>query len=145
MKGGLKKIISGLKMSDFGKILEKWEKNGKSGIIDKDKILSRSRKERISRLHREKDLKKMQPQDELDLHGLTSAEAELELDRFIKHSKKKGLTKVLIVHGKGNHSPNGPVLKETVYTYLRRCSSTGMTGTPDRSLGGSGAVWVIIR
>ena len=132
-------------MSDFSKIFEKWENSGKSGIIDKDKILSRSRKDRISRQHREKDLKKMKPQDELDLHGFTSAEAELELEKFLIQSKKRGLKKVLIVHGKGNHSPNGPVLKETVYTYLRRCSFTGMTGTPDRSLGGSGAVWVIIR
>ena len=132
-------------MNDFGKILAEWEKNGKSGIVDKDKILSRGEKNRISKLHREKDLKKMKPQDKLDLHGFTSAEAELELERFLANSKKRGLKKVLIVHGKGNHSLNGPVLKKTVYAYLRRCSFTGMIGTPDQSLGGSGAVWVIIR
>ena len=132
-------------MSDFGKILEEWEKNGKTGIIDKDEILSHGRENRISRLHRVKDLKKMKPQDKLDLHGYTVAEAELELERFLQNSKKRGLRKVLIVHGKGNHSEKEPVLKNTVYTYLRRCSFTGMTGTPDQALGGSGAVWVIIR
>ena len=60
------------------KYLKSGKTSGKSGIIDKDKILSRSRKDRdirVSRLHREKDLKKMKPQDELDLHGYTSAEA----------------------------------------------------------------------
>ncbi len=29
-------------MSDFGKIFEEWEKSGKSGIVDKDKILSKT-------------------------------------------------------------------------------------------------------
>ena len=132
-------------MNDFGKIFEEWENSGKSGIVDKDKILSKKRDIRVSKLHREKDLKKMQPQDELDLHGCTAAEALIELEVFIKASKKRGLKKVLIVHGKGKHSQKGPVLKETVNTFLRRCSNTGMTGTPDRSLGGTGAVWVIIR
>lgn len=45
-------------MSDFGKIFEEWEKSGKSGIVDKDKILSKNRDIRVSKLHREKDLKK---------------------------------------------------------------------------------------
>ncbi len=132
-------------MSDFGKILDKWEKEKKSAFIDKDRILSSGQNQNKSKLHRIKDLKKMKPQDKLDLHGFTASEAETELEIFLNNSKKKGLKKVLIVHGKGIHSPNGPVLKDTVKTYLRRCSFTGMTGTPEQSLGGSGAVWVIIK
>jgi DNA-nicking Smr family endonuclease len=132
-------------MDDFGKILEQWENDDKSRYVDKDKILSRNNIKKTTVLHRTKDLKKMKPQDKLDLHGYTAAEAEIELERFLKNSKMRGLQKVLIVHGKGYHSEKGPVLIETVNTYLRRCSFTGMTGTPDQSLGGSGAVWVIIK
>ncbi len=87
----------------------------------------------------------MKPQDEIDLHGYTAAEALIELEAFLENARKRGLKKVLIVHGKGHHSQKGPVLRETVHTFLRRCPFTGMTGTPDRSLGGTGAVWVIIR
>ena len=132
-------------MSDFSKILEQWEQSGKSRYVDKDKLLSRNKTVKVSSVHRGRELKKMRHQDELDLHGYTVSEAEIELEKFLKESKKRGLRKVLIVHGKGKHSPNGPVLKETVMTFLRRCSFTGLTGTPDQSLGGSGAVWVIIK
>jgi len=132
-------------MDDFGKILEQWETYDNSRYVDKDKILSRINVKKTTAFYREKDLKKMKPQDKLDLHGYTAAEAEIELERFLKISKKRGFKKVLIVHGKGYHSEKGPVLIETVNTFLRRCSFTGMTGTPDQSLGGSGAVWVIIK
>ncbi len=132
-------------MSDFGKILEQWEKKGRSVYIDKDEILNPGKRDNVSVLHRVKDLKRMKPQDEIDLHGYTAAEAETELELFLKKSKQKGLKKVLIVHGKGTHSSNGPVLKETVDTFLRRCPYAGLTGTPDHDLGGSGAVWVIIK
>lgn len=132
-------------MSNFGKILEKWEKNEKTEFIDKDKILSKINESRTSKVYSGKHLKKMNPQDKLDLHGFTVSEAEKELGSFLENSKKRGLKKVLIVHGKGNHSPKEPVLKEMVHKYLRDCKFTGLTGTPVQSMGGSGAVWVIIK
>ncbi len=127
-------------MNDFGKILEIWEKNKKSAYIDKDRILSEYRKGETS-----KELIRKKPQGILDLHGLTVEEAEAELDRFLLQCRKMRLKKVLIIHGKGNHSPNGPVLRDAVLLYLRNSPYTGMTGTPDQSQGGSGAVWVIIK
>ena len=132
-------------MDDFGEILKKWENTGKSGYIDKDEILLKYQKKEQPKIHRIKDLKKMKIQESLDLHGLTVSEAETELGKFIFESKKKGLRKVLIIHGKGYHSKKEPVLKSAVSKFLSDSPYTGMTGTPDQSHGGSGAVWVIIK
>jgi DNA-nicking Smr family endonuclease len=64
------------------------------------------------------------------------------------------------VHGKGRHAgghanghagghakgaKSGGVLKDIVYERLRRHRRAGETGIPDRSFGGSGAVWVALR
>jgi DNA-nicking Smr family endonuclease len=90
-------------------------------------------------------LKDLKPQAVLDLHGLSSTEAEEALDRFIRDSKAQGLAKVLIVHGKGLHSPGQPVLQRVVQNYLEKCPYTGAFARADRTEGGRGATWVLIR
>lgn len=85
------------------------------------------------------------PQDELDLHGLSSLEAEEALDRFIRGAKAHGLSLVLVIHGKGNHSPGEPVLPRLVRDYLEKCPLTGAFGPAERREGGRGATWVRIR
>ena len=54
------------------------------------------------------------PQDEIDLHGLTSEEAELKTDFFIRGSKIKGLSTISIIVGKGIHSQGKAVLPDIV-------------------------------
>ncbi len=90
-------------------------------------------------------LRKLSPEDEIDLHGKTTVEAEHLLKDFIKQSKKNGLRKILIIHGKGNHSKSGPVLGTWVKHYLESSSLCGETGHPDKRDGGSGATWVIFH
>ncbi len=90
-------------------------------------------------------LRKMAPQARLDLHGMNAGEAEAAIRRFLADSRRQGLRKVLIIHGKGNHSSGEPVLGNTVRRVLERCSFAGEFGEPDRSLGGRGALWVILR
>lgn len=90
-------------------------------------------------------LRKMAPQDTLDLHGKKTDEAKKMLHSFLASARKRELKKVLIIHGKGNHSTGEPVLKNMVVEYLRKCTFTGETGTPGRELGGSGATWVILK
>jgi len=85
------------------------------------------------------------PQAELDLHGLTGLEAEEAIDRFVRDAKGRGLSKVLLIHGKGNHSPGEPVLERVVRRYLEKCPHTGAFGKADRARGGRGATWVRIR
>jgi len=50
------------------------------------------------------------PQEELDLHGLTSGEAEKAIRRFVLRCREIRLTTLRIITGKGLHSPGQPVL-----------------------------------
>ena len=90
-------------------------------------------------------LRKLPPEDEIDLNGKTTVEAENLLSNFIRQSKKNGLRKVLIIHGKGKHSQNGPVLSIWVRGYLESSALCGETGSPDKRDGGTGATWVILK
>lgn len=144
---------------DFADILSQWEKNSGKGRNaraagrDMEKMLNsypppedlggESRPAHAGRGRR--TLKKMRPQDELDLHGLFEREALQALDRYIGRCRARGLKKVLIIHGKGKHSDRGPVLGKAVRNFLQRCPHTGEFGTASREDGGQGAVWVILR
>ncbi len=145
---------------DFGEILERWEKAKASGAepVDMEAALKRYPPADQGGEAREKEtpprpapsqragsLKDLKPQAVLDLHGLSSAEAEEALDRFIRDSRARGLVKVLIVHGKGLHSPGEPVLERVVRSYLEKCPFTGAFGKAGREDGGRGASWVLIR
>jgi DNA-nicking Smr family endonuclease len=85
------------------------------------------------------------PQAELDLHGLSGLEAEQAIEAFVLEARDRGLSKVLLIHGKGNHSPGKPVLERLVRSFLEKCPHTGAFGKADRRLGGRGATWVRIR
>lgn len=145
---------------DFEKILDDWE-NGKIEKAKKAKTANHwldqyepgnsdinskagsiPRKERGLSLDRK--LRK-DPQDVIDLHGYNGEEAAIELNRFLKRAKRRKLDKVLIIHGKGNNSPNGPVLPKIVRKVLEESSDTGQFGFADYKSGGKGATWVIIR
>ncbi len=95
---------------------------------------------------RRRELHRMQPQGRLDLHGLTVEEATLRADQFLRSAHARGLSKVLIIHGKGNHSEGGKgVLKGSIRDFLASHPLAGETGVPQREQGGEGAVWVILR
>ncbi|MDR2602708.1 MAG: Smr/MutS family protein [Spirochaetaceae bacterium] len=158
-------------MGDFGKILEIWEKriDGKTvqlkkknvrrglkkksvqemqakwlqenPVPDKDKLLSiESPQERRRRLSR------IRPQDVIDLHALKQDEAWASLDRFFISAWRRGVEKVLIIHGKGMHSPgNEGVLKKMCKSFLEQCRFAGEAGEADKSMGGGGATWVILK
>jgi DNA-nicking Smr family endonuclease len=83
---------------------------------------------------------------ELDLHGLTVAEAHYAITRFLSSCGEQGIRSVRIIHGKGYGSrERAPVLKSRLNHWLRErpevlafCSSR-----PDQ--GGTGAVNVLLR
>lgn len=81
----------------------------------------------------------------VDLHGLRAAEAEERLEAFLRDSAATGARKVLVIHGKGNHSPDEPVLKAVVRRVLERSTLAGRSGPADKARGGSGATWVLLR
>ena len=92
-----------------------------------------------------KKLLRMPVQSRIDLHGMTAEEAGKTLENYLRRSKKQGLKKVLIIHGKGLHSAGKPVLKMEVVKLLERNPHAGEFGTADRKDGGSGAVWVLLK
>ncbi len=90
-------------------------------------------------------IKRMRPQASLDLHGKTKAEAELAIGRFLNEAQRRGLEKVLIIHGKGIHSESEPVLASGVRKILEESPVVGAFGLAARELGGRGATWARIR
>lgn len=84
-------------------------------------------------------------QAELDLHGLSRAEAGRELPAFLADCRSRGLTGVRIIHGKGRRSANeGPVLKPAVAAWLRRRADVLAFCSARPVDGGSGALYVLL-
>ena len=52
---------------------------------------------------------------ELDLHGKTVSEAEVEMDQYLDDAFLAGYSEVSIIHGKGTGA-----LRQGVHAYLRR-------------------------
>ena len=82
-------------MNDFisKKDKEDWNKflSSSKKLKDKDKILDKSNLEKKSII---------------DLHGFTLTDANKEIEKFINQSYQKGVSKLIIVTGKGLHSKN---------------------------------------
>jgi len=139
---------------DFDDILDAWEKRrGRSRSEepqDMNELISRYPPDKESSPQDNpegttRDIESMEPQAVLDLHGMSSWEAEQALERFIYDARSRALRKVLIVHGKGNHSQGEPVLQGVVRRYLEKCPYTGAFASAKRKHGGRGATWVVIR
>ena len=147
---------------DFGEILERWEKSQPPQSepksrprVDMDAALEHFPPDLTAQAERlaadaqaagpRRDDPDLPPQAELDLHGLSAPEAETAIEAFVRDARARGLSKVLLIHGKGNHSPGQPVLERVVRNFLEKCPHTGAFGTADRKRGGQGATWVRIR
>jgi DNA-nicking Smr family endonuclease len=125
---------------NFGDILNKWEEN--NGIYDKDKEAGN---ERINPQEKRRRLKNKKPDAELDIHGLSRDEAWHALEIFFNESKGKNLEKILIIHGKGNHSTGEAVLKRIVMEFIEQCPFAGESGRGKAASGGEGATWVLLK
>lgn len=88
-------------------------------------------------------------QEEVDLHGLTLAQAQAVLKEFLGDARRHGIGCVRIVHGKGRgaaelDSSGAPVLKNMVDRVLRHRSDVlGFHSAPPAQ-GGTGAVVVVL-
>lgn len=83
----------------------------------------------------------------LDLHGETSAEAEVRLKSFLMAMQSShGQRAVRVIHGKGLRSPNHiPVLKGKVGEWLRQSNAVLAFCEAGPMDGGSGALRVLLR
>lgn len=84
-------------------------------------------------------------QGEVDLHGLTVAEAKQALREFLGEALLRHWRCVRIVHGKGLRSGHrGPVLKGMVATMLRKVGPVLAYVSARQVDGGTGAVYVLL-
>jgi DNA-nicking Smr family endonuclease len=83
---------------------------------------------------------------QLDLHGLTAAEARAALTRFLHEARAGGMRCVRVIHGKGHGShQRQPVLKVKVNHWLRQWDGVlAFASTPPND-GGTGAVYVLLK
>lgn len=126
---------------DFGEILRLWDASAGQPPVTKERDEEVQEAAGLSRRQAE-----ALPIDaRLDLHGLTSAEAEAALSAFFSEAERAACRKVLIVHGKGLHSSSEPILGRVVSRWLERRASAGRTGHPDAANGGKGATWVLLK
>jgi len=86
-------------------------------------------------------------QDFLDLHGRVVAEAESEVDNFIKESLNKRYRCIKIIHGRGLRSSKGPVLKEALVKWLSvRYRKNVLAFVSARQCdGGLGALYILLK
>ena len=84
-------------------------------------------------------------QAEIDLHGLTVAQAKEVLRDFLAEALHRQFRCVRIIHGKGLRSGHkGPVLKGAVSSVLRRVGAVVAYVSARQVDGGTGAVYVLL-
>ena len=85
----------------------------------------------------------------IDLHGMVLAEARGHLDLFVRTMRARGERCLLVIHGKGKHSPGGlGVLRGEIAAWLsQRPASEHVAAfaTAVDDDGGEGAVYVLLR
>lgn len=88
-------------------------------------------------------------QSSLDLHGHNREEAKEAVNGFFRESMMKGYRCVLVVCGRGLHTPGGkPVLKELLVRWLGQGqlgSSVLAFSSAKRHDGGVGAIYILLR
>jgi DNA-nicking Smr family endonuclease len=83
----------------------------------------------------------------LDLHGLSRIEANHTLRNFLRHCRKQGLRRLLIIYGKGSHSENGAILAHEVQTLLQDHPWVAQTSYSKKNKTGkknTGSCWVLL-
>lgn len=60
----------------------------------------------------------VEPELEVDLHGLVRADARRALRALLREAVETGARCVLVVHGRGNRSEAGPVLRASLADWL---------------------------
>lgn len=88
----------------------------------------------------------LQPEDELDLHGLSVEQASVKIEFFLQDAIYQGFQTVLIITGKGLHSSDGPVLRLAMERLLDQSREQVIEwGIAPKRYGGNGALVVFLR
>ncbi len=87
------------------------------------------------------------PVDKIDLHGMGADAARDTLRRRIDTAARAGARCVLVIHGKGRHSPGGPVLRDVAVATLTSAPTSRLIKAFCPALprdGGAGAMYVLL-
>jgi DNA-nicking Smr family endonuclease len=108
-----------------------------------------------ARTHKRMKAGKLRPEGKLDLHGMTLAQAQPALARFVLSAQAQGKRLVLVVTGKGKSKPSDTVmpnrlgvLKHQVPSWLAMPPLAGavlQVTEASRAHGGTGAYYVYLR
>ena len=99
-----------------------------------------------ARVYTLNELRRMDPQATLDLHGEYKAEGEVAIKEFLQSSYDNGLRKISIITGKGLHSEDGQsVLKSLLDEILKSTPYISEYNNAPLNKGGSGASWIILK
>ena len=128
----------------FADTYRKWNE-----LSDEHAAIQKARKEKKEPKVVEKtigELRALEPEATLDLHGMTVLEAEKASGDFLRASKEKHLLKVAIITGKGLHNDKGySLLKEAALSQIRLSKVVREAYTPKACHGGSGVIWIILK
>lgn len=98
------------------------------------------------RLLRQLKRGELRPEDQLDLHGQTLAQAGRYLAQFLDEMQRTDRRCVCVVHGKGYRSAEGrPVLKTQINQWLRDTPAVLAFCSAQAKDGGMGALYVLLR
>ena len=81
----------------------------------------------------------------LDLHRMTVAQARVEVWDFLQRASAEQLRTVMILHGKGDRSPRGAVLKSFVAEWLQQLPEVLAYHSAQPAQGGAGALYVLLK
>lgn len=88
------------------------------------------------------------PETTVDLHGMLEPEARLAVREAVQSAHAAGARAILVIHGRGLHSPEGPVLKAALPAWLAEppvgARVLAFASAPPE-LGGVGATLVLLR
>ena len=108
-----------------------------------------------ARTHKRMKAGRLRPEGKLDLHGMTLAQAQPALTRFVMAAQAGGKRLLLVVTGKGKSKPSDTVmpnrlgvLKHQVPAWLAMpplAAAVLQVSEASRSHGGSGAYYVYLR
>lgn len=89
------------------------------------------------------------PQDaRIDLHGFDEVSARRRVHETLLETRERGGRCVLVIHGRGNRSPGGPVLKEALIGWLGEPvigPSVLAFSSATNGDGGVGATYVLLK
>ena len=84
--------------------------------------------------------------EEVDLHGLSAADARAALHAFLDEARDRRERCVRVIHGKGLRSGHqGPVIKRRIGRWLRRRDDVLAYCSARPVDGGTGALYVLLR